>query len=434
MTHRILLIESGKESYRAFTFEALRQDGIELALAAKAPLDWQQRYIHDFIDVDVDAPGSREALLAYCRTHPVHGVLTFVERLVPLAAELSAALGLPSLSRASALATRDKSEMRRRFAAAGLQVPRIIPLATAGVQAPGNLSLPAVVKPVMGFASLNVIKIESWSQLAWIEEVIRKDNHPTLPDPGEAYLVEEYIDGPEYSVESCILGDQVIHYAITKKVTSREPYFEEVAHITPAPLSRARTHEVFTVVEAALRALALDRCVTHTEVRLSQARGPVVIEVAARLGGDKIPYLVELSTGASPSVAAGRVLLDRPPPPAQLPRRAAGIAFFVPRAPGATQCTVASPPPVAGLREFEYWTKEGTDVAVPPERFFTRLGYALVDGDSPTEVAHRLQTVIDFVQGEIGVELASDIVASLVPSASNPPSGTIDHDYNHPRC
>jgi biotin carboxylase len=413
MGHRILLIESGKESYRAFTFEALRKDGVEIALAAKARPTWQERYIYDFVEADVDAPTFQETVLAYCRKNPVDGVLTFVERLVPMTAEISVKLGLRSLLPEAAYAARNKEEMRRRFAAAGLKVPKVISFKQAKSQEHGGFILPAVVKPVMGFASLNVIKIESWSQLAWVEEIMGKDNHPTLPHPGDAYLVEEYIDGPEYSIESGILGEDIVHYSITKKVTSQEPYFEEVAHITPAPLSSSQAEEMYSVATRAMRALGLNHCVTHTEIRFSKNRGPVVIEVAARLGGDKIPFLVETSTGASPSVAAGRALLGRPLPPARPAERASGVVFFVPREQGATRGTVAAPPAVEGLREFEYWTKEGTEVKIPPEQFFTRLGYALVEGPSPAEVAARLESVVNHVQKEIGIRLESDIVASI---------------------
>ena len=84
--------------------------------------------------------------------------------------------------------------------------------------------------------------------------------------------------------------------------------------MTPAPLAPEDVQRLYETASTAIRALGLDRCVTHTEIRLSPSRGPVVIEVAARLGGDKIPYLVELTTGASPSLAAASALLGRPVP------------------------------------------------------------------------------------------------------------------------
>ena len=110
--------------------------------------------------------------------------------------------------------------MRRKFALAGLPMPKQLPLAGLEQNRPADFRLPAVVKPIMGFASLNVIRIDDWDQLGWIRSVIATENHPTLPDPGAAYLVEEYIDGPEFSVESCVAGDELVHYAVTQKFTS----------------------------------------------------------------------------------------------------------------------------------------------------------------------------------------------------------------------
>ncbi|CAN95356.1 hypothetical protein sce5193 [Sorangium cellulosum So ce56] len=412
--NRLLLIESGKESYRSFTFEALRRGGIDLVLAAKSPPTWQQRYLGGFVEADVDGPSFRERVLDHHRRQPVDGVLTFVERLVPLAAELAADMGIRAPTLASARAARDKHEMRRRFAAASIPVPRVLLMTDVLTRRPPDFPMPAVVKPIMGFASLNVFKIGAWSELGWAEEVIAKDNHPTLPDPGGGYMIEEYIDGPEYSVESVVSGERIVHYGITRKITSPEPFFEEVAHVTPAPLSAEQREAMLTMTERALRALDLDHCATHTELRISSRRGPMIIEVAARLGGDKIPFLVELSTGASPSLAAGRAALGMPVPPASPPARCLGICFFVPREPGVTRSGVEERPAIEGLLEFEYWTGARTEVKVPPEQFFTRLGYALVEGRSASEAVARMARVITRVERVIGVPLVADIEPRLL--------------------
>jgi biotin carboxylase len=405
MGKTIILIESGKENYRSFTLDAMTRDGASLLLIGKDEPTWQKRFVSEFIVADPDGPQFLDTVVGKCEPLPIGGVATFVERLVPLAAELAQRLNVAGIGRAAAAAARDKIEMRRHFAQAGLWTPKQITLAEAVANRPADFRLPAVVKPVMGFASLNVLRIDDWSQLDWVRSVIGKENHPTLPDPGAAYLVEEYIDGPEFSVESCVSGDTIVHYAVTKKFTSPEPYFEEVAHVTPAPLPAADVQRLFETADKAIRALGLDRCATHTEIRLSPTYGPAVIEVAARLGGDKIPYLVELTTGASPSQALSRALLGDTVPARADARAHAGIVFFVPQGAGTVAGVVAAPPAVPGLLEFECSAKEGQRLLVPPDQFFTRLGYAIVEAPSYDEVRERMALVIEHVQTCLGVPL-----------------------------
>lgn len=405
MDKTIMLLESGKENYRSFTLDAMTRDGASLLLVGKDEPTWQKRFVSEFIVADPDGPHFVDTVVRTCGIRPIDGVATFVERLVPLAAELAQRLNAAGIAPVAAAAARDKLEMRGRFALAGLWTPKQLPLAAVLANRPADFRLPAVVKPVMGFASLNVLRIDDWAQLDWVMSVIGKENHPTLPDPGSAYLIEEYIDGPEFSVESGVSGGEIVHYAVTRKFTSPEPYFEEIAHVTPAPLPSADVRGLFETAERAIRALGLDRCATHTEIRLSPKHGPAVIEVAARLGGDKIPYLVERTTGASPSRALSRALLGEPLPARRDASEHAGIVFFVPQAAGTVTGLVGEVPPVPGLLEFECGAKEGQRLQVPPDQFFTRLGHAIVEGPSYDDVRARMVAVIEYVQVRLGVAL-----------------------------
>ena len=411
MSQTLLLIESGKEQYRGFTLEALKKDDVNIVLVSKDEPTWQRKYISDYISANVDEHDKFFIkVVEYNRQQPLHGVLTFVERLVPLTAEISEILGCRFVTPEIALGARNKMKMRAKFAMAGLPTPKSISLDAAERDFPSDFQFPAVIKPVMGFASLNVFRIESWDDLEWAKSIIAKDNHPTLPHPGEAYLIEEYIDGKEFSVESVVSGDKICHYEITKKVTCPEPYFEEVAHITPAHLSAFEREAILNSVEKGIRALGLNNCATHSEIRLSSKRGPVLIEVAARLGGDKIPFLVELTTGASPSAAAGRAALDREIPSAREPNKYAGIVFFVPLKSGISNKTITVPPDnVKGIVEFRCDVVAGQKVIAPPDQFFTRLGFAIVEGCSYEQVARELELVVQYIEQHTGLALASKL-------------------------
>ena len=127
-----------------------------------------------------------------------------------------------------------------------------------------------------------------------------------IPGISQAILVEEYVTGPEISVDSVVQGGRVTPVFVARKEIGFEPYFEETGHTVSAAdplLSDPRLRRVLEDVHAALG--YADGC-THAELRLC-AGGPTLIEVNARLGGDLIPYLGMRASGIDPGLAAAAV-------------------------------------------------------------------------------------------------------------------------------
>jgi len=108
-------------------------------------------------------------------------------------------------------------------------------------------------------------------------------------------LVEEYLDGPEFSVETISVRGRHHVIGVTRKQVGEPPFFVESGHVHPEPESAA-TAAMAELVAATLTAAGYDTGPAHTEVKLT-SRGPRVVESQARPGGDKIPRLVRLSRG-----------------------------------------------------------------------------------------------------------------------------------------
>jgi hypothetical protein len=103
-------------------------------------------------------------------------------------------------------------------------------------------------------------------------------------------MMEEYIDGPEYSIESFSFAARHVVVTITEKFTDAD-HFAELGHAIPARLPEPVWAEVRAAVGHFLDLMGFTDGVCHTEVKLS-ARGPVVVESHNRYGGDAIPDLV----------------------------------------------------------------------------------------------------------------------------------------------
>jgi succinoglycan biosynthesis transport protein ExoP len=102
----------------------------------------------------------------------------------------------------------------------------------------------------------------------------------------------------------------------------------EVGHCQPSQHARLREQTIYSAVQAGVKALDLTWCAFHAEVKVSPT-GAQLIEIGARLGGDRIStHLTPLSTGVNlVRVAILLALGERPASPC-LWKRAACVRYF----------------------------------------------------------------------------------------------------------
>ncbi|MFD5691919.1 ATP-grasp domain-containing protein [Streptomyces rubiginosohelvolus] len=213
------------------------------------------------------ADGERPAL--------VFGVREMAQEAVAATAH---ALELPGNPPAAVRRIRTKDACRAALAAAGFRQPavrvcrdaseaRAFLAATAG---------PWVVKPRDGADSAGVRKVTGPDDLpAALAQ---------LPDREAPFLVEEFVDGREFSVEGVFVGGSPRVLAVTAKEKLPPPYFVEIGHVLPADLPEETRRSVEETVTAALTALELRFGLFHVELWLT-AEGIVLGEVHVRIGG-----------------------------------------------------------------------------------------------------------------------------------------------------
>jgi biotin carboxylase len=271
-----------------------------------APLPGVVQLLHT--DIFQDPAGATAALLARHHERPFDGVITLRDAAIPFVADLAERLELPGIGREVAYAARDKSEMRRRFRGAGLNCPDFVYVAHADDWATARqLRLPVVVKPAGGYSSEGVIRVDSEDQL---EPTIRQvasiiEHHlDRMAQTGDrdfsGVLVEEYIEGPEYAVDTFAVDGRVNVLSIAYKGWPKGPYFEETVYTSPAPLAETTRAAIVREVTQATLALGITTGPTHTELRLRDEADPYVLEVGARVGGSGVShYIVSRSRGVS---------------------------------------------------------------------------------------------------------------------------------------
>ena len=258
-------------------------------------------------DYDPKAPGfeyadvkstistiDKEAVLELAKSEQVDGILTTSDYPVRVVAYVSEKLGLPSMSQKVAEVCTDKYQQRLLFKEHGINTPFFVQCDT-NTDLTSFKDFPYIVKPVDSSASRGVERVNTAEQLSKAVEIACD-----LSRSGKA-IVESFIGGKEFSVETLTQQGITHIIQITEKLTRGEDKgcFVEDTHIEPARISEDDAIEIREEVLKAAKAVGVDNCPTHTEIKLWDGK-PYIIEMACRLGGDYITSdLVPLSTGIS---------------------------------------------------------------------------------------------------------------------------------------
>lgn len=236
-----------------------------------------------------------EAVLKSAREFKPHGIVTLgTDRPMRSVAYASAALGLPAISREAAIRSTDKHEMSKAFQQNGVDHPEFLYF-EAGKgnieEVVNRIPLPIIVKPLDSSGSRGVVLVREPEKLAEAMEY-----SASFSDKGDV-LIQEFMEGPEVSVEIIILRGEPIVLAITDKTTTGFPHFVETMHTEPSGLPEGEQSAIRRLAVKACQALGLDRGTAHVEIIVTKA-GPKIVEVGPRMGGDYITtHLVPLSTG-----------------------------------------------------------------------------------------------------------------------------------------
>ncbi|POZ62054.1 ATP-grasp domain-containing protein [Chromobacterium alticapitis] len=179
---------------------------------------------------------------------------------------------------------------------------------------------PMVLKPFDGGGSEGVFYVEN-------EAALRERWPLTQAATASPILAEEFLEGPEFSVESISRNGRHEIAIITEKITTELPTFVELGHQVPARLAPADKAAIESLVLGFLEVVGQRTAPAHTEIRLTRS-GPRIIESQTRIGGDQIWEMCEMVSGVDLMSETICELLSLPQPPRQPVASAAAIRFF----------------------------------------------------------------------------------------------------------
>jgi biotin carboxylase len=202
-------------------------------------------------------------------------------------------LGLTGISRETALKATDKGEMIKAFETNGVEHPwyYIVSSLPELVTVIDKITYPCIMKPTDNAGSRGVVLCHSREDLENEYEYSHRESR------GGEIIIEEYLQGAEFSVEVMVIEGEPHVLQITDKLTTGAPHFVEMGHSQPTNQNEENREKIRDLACRACKAVGISNGPAHVEMILTKS-GPKMVELGARMGGDCITtHLVPLSSG-----------------------------------------------------------------------------------------------------------------------------------------
>jgi biotin carboxylase len=386
---RVLLLVPAR-TYRAADFIlAAERMRLDLVVASDGALPLGGRPVIPVSPADPEASARR--ILA--RAGAVDAVVAADTPMLVLAATVAARMGLPHNPADAVRAATDKAAQRRRWAAAGVPQPsfRVVPAGDCVRQAAEAVGFPCVVKAVSLSAGQGVLRADDPAAAVLAARRIRQVLDEAEQPVGEPLLIEEYLPGPELSIDGVLTaGDLTVTAVFDKPGMPDGPTFEETLLVSPSRLAEGALAAAVRTAADAARSLGLSTGPVHAEQRICD-RGPAMLELAPRSIGGLCSRALSFPGGASLEEIILANALGRPVPAGTGPVVPCGVFMLpVPR-PGVLRAVEgrAEALAVPGITGLTVTIPPGQRVRPLPDgdRY---LGFIFASGDTPADVEQAL--------------------------------------------
>ncbi len=344
---------------------------------------------------------NEETMLKIARDEHVDGVIhPCSEVSMAVMGRINDELGLSGISREQAICATNKHLMRKAFEKGNAPSPKSI-LAQDAEDAWSRLQnefdTDAILKPSRNSGSRGIAKVSRNMDKG---DFIRAYDESLSESRDHSVLIEQFIEGPEFSIEMIVWQGEIHVLTVTDKKTTGAPHFVELGHNQPSCFSATDVETLKAAAVAGVRALGVNNCACHAEAKLMNGKA-YLMEVGARLGGDFISTeLTHLSTGIDMVAAAIDVALGvEPDLSAKEEPKGVCIRYFCPK-PGKLvsilNTEVLNNPHVY---LWEIYPKEG-DVIPAVTSSLCRSGHVIVTEKTPQKAIELAERLIESVKFE----------------------------------
>jgi len=266
----------------------------------------------DYFVHTVDHEGDLSSTIAKLTSCPfkIKAVVPGCEPGVELADALSEGMGVQSNGMKLTLARRDKAGMQDRLAECG--VPSAEQIKSADIEVlltwvrerearlGKDVAYPVVVKPTGGSGGEGVFFCAAEQDLVQAHSQLIGATQTGSGRQTDFLALQEFLAGTEYIIDTCSLDGEHLCCAVwrynKRKGMPWNPHCIVTQYQEILPAEGEEQNALVKYVFGVLDAVGLRHGPCHTEVMLT-TRGPILVEVNARMHGVQGPLLIEKATG-----------------------------------------------------------------------------------------------------------------------------------------
>lgn len=301
-------------------------------------------------------------------------------------------LGLVGLAYESAVKATDKGEMIKTFDAAGVEHPWYQIIQGGEKPEPATYTFPLITKPTDNSGSRGVMLVHNEEEL--IEALSYSSENGRRGD----VIMEEYMQGPEVSVEVMVSHGVPHVLQITDKLTTGAPHFVEMGHSQPSRLPEEAQDAIRDLASRAALSVGIQNGPAHVEIILTKS-GPKMVELGARMGGDCITtHLVPLSTGIDMVGNTIKIALGEEPDLEQKLWKGSAIRYFhAPHGVIRRICGVEEAEKLDGVQEITF-VKQVGDTVGDIGSSTDRVGFVIAQADTVEKAVEVCENVLQTVK------------------------------------
>ncbi|MDU2375497.1 ATP-grasp domain-containing protein [Anaerococcus vaginalis] len=256
-----------------------------------------------------------ESVMSAAKKHNIDAIMTLASDMpIMTVAKVSKKLGLVGVDLDTAIKATNKSKMRESLKSFGVPVPLFYKVDSLdkcikAVNKIKDKGYKCILKPADNSGSRGIVLLPDFNE----KTINIAYNYSKNNSRNKIVMVEEFMEGPEVSVETISVDGKCNIIQITDKITTGAPYFVEMGHSQPSQLPDSIKDKIKEITIAANKAIGIISGPSHTEIKITQ-NGPKIVEIGARLGGDNITtHLTPLSTGVDMVESCIKIALGEKP-------------------------------------------------------------------------------------------------------------------------
>lgn len=344
-----------------------------------------------------------ENILKIAKEYKIDGIMTVASDMpIQSISYVVEELGLAGIRKEKALKATNKVMMRECLKDHQVPIPVFCKVNTKYEyqEAVKKFKSKCIVKPADNSGSRGVYLLSDLSDKIAINKAFEYSKQ--FSRNGDL-IIEEYMEGPEVSVEILSI-DGICHVIqITDKLTTGAPYFVEMGHNEPSLLPSDIKKKIVEVAIASAKAIGITNGPSHVEIKITK-EGPKIVEIGARLGGDNITtHLIPLSTGIDLVKCCIQIALGEKPCIQRKINKGAAIRYFKSELGIIKDITgIEKVKAIKGIKQVTVTHSIGQRVT-ETKSSADRIGFVIAQNDNVEEaikISERAMSLIEFVVSE----------------------------------